>query len=97
LISELGKASHKPHNAVLSAKCIGSLCRASDEAKKRAKELGAKQVVSTALDVGVRTHLKLEKECVKVATVLERTISEEDGTRDGDNNDNNNNNNGANA
>jgi len=77
LISELGKASHKPHNATLSAKCIGSLCRASDEAKKRAKELGAKQVVSTALDVGVRTHLKLETECRTVVTVLERTASQE--------------------
>jgi len=77
LINELGKASLKPHNATLSAKCIGSLCRASDEAKKRAKELGAKQVVSTALDVGVRTHLKLETECRTVVTVLERTASQE--------------------
>jgi hypothetical protein len=82
LISELGKAADKPHNAVLSAKCIGSLCRASDEAKKRAKELGAKQVVSTALEVGVRTHLRLETECERVVTVLERTVSEEDGTHD---------------
>lgn len=82
LISELGKAADKPHNAVLSAKCIGSLCRASDEAKKRAKELGAKQVVSTAMEVGVRTHLKLETECEKVVTVLERTTSLEEGTRD---------------
>jgi len=78
LISELGKASQKPHNATLSAKCIGSLCRASDEAKKRAKELGAKQVVSTAMDVGVRTHLKLETECRTVVTVLERTASQEE-------------------
>lgn len=93
LISELGKAADTPHNAVLSAKCIGSLCRASDEAKRRAKELGAKQVVSTALDVGVRTHLKLETECERVVTVLERTVSEEDGTRededDDDDDDNN--------
>jgi hypothetical protein len=84
LISELGKAADKPHNAVLSAKCIGSLCRASDEAKKRAQELGAKQVVSTALEVGIRTHLRLETECERVVTVLERTTSEEDGTRDED-------------
>jgi hypothetical protein len=82
LISELGKAADKPHNAVLSAKCIGSLCRASDEAKKRAQELGAKQVVSTALEVGIRTHLRLETECERVVTVLERTTSEEDGTRE---------------
>merc|ERR1712166_1127549 len=70
LISELGKAGSKPHNACLSAKCIGSLCRASDKARSRAKELGAKTVVQTALDVGTRTHLKLERECDKVLTTL---------------------------
>lgn len=78
LISELGKASQKPHNACLSAKCIGSLCRASDKAKRRAKELGAKNVVSTALDLGVRTHLKLEMECDKVTKVLNTRTQEED-------------------
>ncbi|GAX14141.1 hypothetical protein FisN_8Hh020 [Fistulifera solaris] len=72
LVAELGKAEAKPHNATLSAKCIGSLLRASEEARKRAQELGAKQVVQTALDVGVRTHLKLETECKKVATILQR-------------------------
>ena len=77
LIAELGKANQKPHNATLSAKCIGSLCRASDEAKRRAKDLGAKNVVSTALDVGVRTHLKLETECKKVFQALERPTTEE--------------------
>jgi hypothetical protein len=77
LISELGKAEHKPHNAHLSAKCIGSLCRASDEARKRAKELGAKTVVQTALEVGTRTHLKLETECEKVATSLAQSPSSE--------------------
>jgi hypothetical protein len=77
LIQELGKAAIKPHNAVLSAKCIGSLCRASKDARKRAKELGAKQVVSTALDVGVRTHLKLETEVKKVQTVLEQREEDE--------------------
>jgi hypothetical protein len=70
LISELGHASQKPHNATLSAKCIGSLCRASEEARKRAEELGAKQVVQSALEVGVRTHLKLETECKKVRAAL---------------------------
>jgi len=70
LISELGKAGDKPHNACLSAKCIGSLCRASDKARRRAKELGAKTVVQTALEVGTRTHLRLERECQKVMTTL---------------------------
>lgn len=70
LIAELGKAGDKPHNACLSAKCIGSLCRASQKARRRAKELGAKTVVQTALEVGTRTHLKLEKECEKIITTL---------------------------
>jgi hypothetical protein len=77
LISELGKAALKPHNACLSARCVGSLCRASDKAKRRAKELGAKNVVSTALDVGSRTHLKLETECKKVIKVLQAPTREE--------------------
>jgi hypothetical protein len=76
LISELGKASDKPHNACLSAKCIGSLCRASEKARSRAKELGAKTVVQTALEVGTRTHLKLEKECDKVLKTLNNTRTE---------------------
>jgi hypothetical protein len=80
LISELGKAKLKPHNATLSAKCIGSLCRASDDAKKRAKELGAKTVVSTALDVGTRTHLKLETECKKVVKSLQRPNHDEESS-----------------
>ena len=71
LIGELGKASTKPHNATLSAKCLGSLCRSAEEAKRRAKELGAKTVVATALDVGVKTHLKLETECQKVLRTME--------------------------
>lgn len=75
LISELGKANLKPHNACLSAKCIGSLCRASNKARKRAKELGAKNVVQTALEVGTRTHLKLERECNKIMTSLTNETS----------------------
>merc|ERR1712232_200030 len=68
LLRELHKAGSKPHDACLSAKCIGSLCRASDKARRRAKELGAKTVVQTALDVGSRTHLRLERECDRVLT-----------------------------
>lgn len=79
LISELGRAHVKPHDATLSAKCLGSLLRASDEAKKRAKELDAKAVVSQALEVGVKTHLKLETECKKVVAALERPPASTDG------------------
>jgi hypothetical protein len=77
LITELGKAGQKPHNAHLSAKCIGSLCRASDKARRRAKELGAKTVVQTAMEVGTRTHLKLEKECQSCMTTLNSTTETE--------------------
>jgi len=77
LISELGKAGAKPHNACLSAKCIGSLCRASQKARKKAEELGAKTVVQTALEVGTRTHLKLQRECTKVLTSLQHRNDDE--------------------
>lgn len=77
LISELGKASTKPHNACLSAKCLNSVCRASVKARKRAEDLGAKQVVESALKVGTKTHLKLEQECGKVLTTLSSANSNE--------------------
>mmetsp|Transcript_27521 Transcript_27521/g.75134 ORF Transcript_27521/g.75134 Transcript_27521/m.75134 type:complete len:485 (+) Transcript_27521:177-1631(+) len=76
LISELGKAGMKPHNACLSAKCLRSLFKASIKAREKAKELGAKTVVQTALEVGARTHLKLERECSKVLTELTQTNTE---------------------
>jgi len=72
LINELGKAGMKPHNACLSAKCIGSLCRASEKARKKAEELGAKAVVQAALEVGERTHYKLQCECKNVMSSLTR-------------------------
>jgi hypothetical protein len=74
LIQELGQAEKKPHNSCLSAKCLKGLCGASAEARKRSRELGAKNIVNTALDVGVRTHAKLENACqdvLKVLTVVE--------------------------
>merc|ERR1712151_560970 len=85
LISELGKAAKKPHNATLSAKCLSSLMGASDDARRRAKELGAKNVVSTALSVGVRTHAKLETECKKVVKVLTQERTEEENEQQEDN------------
>lgn len=77
LMTELRQASDQPHNAHLSAKCLGSLCRASEEARRKAQELGAKQVIATALDVGVRTHLKLETECKKVETALQAPLNQQ--------------------
>lgn len=85
LISELGKAANSPHNATLSAKCLSSLMGASDDARKRAKELGAKNVVATALDVGVRTHAKLETECKKVIEVMTRVRPDDEEEERNDN------------
>jgi len=70
LLSKLRSAEAKPHDATLSAKCLGSLCGASRDARRRAKELKAKQIVQTALEVGERTNVKLEKESQKVITTL---------------------------
>ena len=76
LLGVLGQAASKPHNACLSARCLRHLFQASITARRRARELNAKQIVSTALDVGRRTHAKLEVEAEKVKHELMQ--SEED-------------------
>ena len=78
LIAELGKASKNPHNTCLLAKCLHSLFRASKDARRRARELGAKNIVNTALDVGVRTRAKLETECKNVVKVLTETMDDDE-------------------
>lgn len=78
LLSVLGKAEAKPHDACLSAQCLKSLFQASKKAKKRARELKAKQIVMTALDVGRRTHVKLETETKRIIKELEKNDDEED-------------------
>jgi len=70
LIQELSKAEKNPHNAHLSARSLGSLCKASKEAKLKARKQGYKSIVSTAIEVGERTHLKLLTECKKVEEIL---------------------------
>lgn len=84
LLSVLGKAEAKPHDACLSAQCLKSLFQASKKAKKRARELKAKQIVMTALDVGRRTHVKLETETKRIIKELEKNDDEEDEDRDHD-------------
>eukprot|EP00566_Odontella_aurita_P012311 CAMPEP_0113526160 /NCGR_PEP_ID=MMETSP0015_2-20120614/589_1 /TAXON_ID=2838 /ORGANISM="Odontella" /LENGTH=498 /DNA_ID=CAMNT_0000424459 /DNA_START=369 /DNA_END=1865 /DNA_ORIENTATION=+ /assembly_acc=CAM_ASM_000160 len=78
LLSALGSAGSKPHDACLSARCLGSLCEASKDARRRSKEMNAKNVVATALDVGKRTHVKLETETEKVLTTLEKVDDEQE-------------------
>jgi hypothetical protein len=79
LLSVLGNAESKPHDACLSAQCLRSLFQASKKAKRKAKEFNAKQIVMTALDVGRRTHVKLENETQRIIRVLERP-DDNDGT-----------------
>eukprot|EP00979_Chaetoceros_neogracilis_P006655 scaffold1355_cov165-Chaetoceros_neogracile.AAC.8 len=77
LLNVLGKAESKPHDACLSAQCLKSLFQASKEAKRRARDLNAKQIVMTALDVGKRTHVKLETETKNIMKELERVEEDE--------------------
>lgn len=79
LIKELSTASSKPHDATLSASCIHSLCKSSESALSRAKELGAKEIVRSALEVGVKTHQKLETTCENLSQVLENQTEQDDG------------------
>eukprot|EP00563_Minutocellus_polymorphus_P021240 CAMPEP_0197733642 /NCGR_PEP_ID=MMETSP1434-20131217/44011_1 /TAXON_ID=265543 /ORGANISM="Minutocellus polymorphus, Strain CCMP3303" /LENGTH=572 /DNA_ID=CAMNT_0043321027 /DNA_START=315 /DNA_END=2034 /DNA_ORIENTATION=- len=76
LLGKLGDAEVKPHDATLSAKCLRSLCEASKDARRRARDLKAKQIVQTALEVGQRTHVKLEKESQKVIHTLAKAEEE---------------------
>ena len=84
LLNVLGKAESKPHDACLSAQCLRSLFQASKKAKRKARDLNAKQIVNTALDVGRRTHVKLETETKKIIKELERTDDMDNGRNGGD-------------
>ncbi len=86
LLNVLGKAESKPHDACLSAQCLRSLFQASKKAKRKARDLNAKQIVNTALDVGRRTHVKLETETKNIMKELEKTDDvNEDGHEDRNN------------
>ena len=62
LIKILGQAKAKPHDAYHSARCLDVLFKGGGNGHRaRARrDLDAKQIVSAALEVGVRTHAKLE-------------------------------------
>lgn len=53
--------------------------------KRRARDLNAKQIVNTALDVGRRTHVKLEIETRNIIRELEKTDDLNDNGNNGDN------------
>ncbi len=62
LLNVLGNAESKPHDACLSAQCLKLLFQASKKAKRRVRDLNAKQILNTTLDVGRRTRVELEIE-----------------------------------
>jgi hypothetical protein len=62
LIDVLKQAERRPHDAVLSARCLGSLVQASKEATDRAMKMDALAVVETAKHVGNLRHANLARE-----------------------------------
>mmetsp|Transcript_7950 Transcript_7950/g.10945 ORF Transcript_7950/g.10945 Transcript_7950/m.10945 type:complete len:437 (-) Transcript_7950:367-1677(-) len=82
LLGVLGQAQDSPHDAFRSARCLGSLFQGSDEARRKARDLNAKQIVMTALDVGQRTHVKLADASQKVLRTLAIESDDEDSDDD---------------
>jgi len=78
LLGGLEQAKDKPHDARLSAKCLKCLFQASQKARRKARNLNAKEIVATALDIGKRTHVKLETETEKLMTALQQPDSDEE-------------------
>jgi hypothetical protein len=62
LIDVLKQAECRPHDAVLSARCLGSLVQASKEATERAVKMDALAVVEAAKHVGNLRHANLARE-----------------------------------
>lgn len=87
LLNVLGAAETKPHDACLSAQCLRSLFQASRKAKRKARDLNAKQIVNTALDVARRTHVKLETETRNIIRELQKTDDLDENTTDDNSND----------
>jgi len=79
LLKVLGQAESKPHDACLSAQCLRSLLQASKKARRKARDMNAKQIVATALEVGQRTHVRLQTETENVMRELEKLDDENQG------------------
>jgi len=76
LLKVLGQAESKPHDACLSAQCLRPLLQASKKARRKARDMNAKKIVATALEVGQRTHVKLQTETENVMRQLEKNDDE---------------------
>ena len=75
LIRILGQARSNPHDAYHSARCLGVLFRGCGEGHRaRARrDLDAKRIVAAALEVGCRTHARLEGACGEALEALGTT------------------------
>jgi hypothetical protein len=59
-----GVTTTRPHDAYLAVKCLGSLCRCSENARSQAKQLGGAEIIAhAAMEIGSQTHYKLERAC----------------------------------
>lgn len=84
LIGILGQAKTNPHDAYHSARCLGALfkgCGNSHRARAR-RDLDAKRIVAAALEVGSRSHAKLE-DASRVAMMALVTDDEESVEEEG--------------
>lgn len=83
LIRILGQAKTNPHDAYHSARCLGVLfkgCGNSHKARAR-RDLDAKRIIAAALEVGSRSHAKLE-DASRVAMMALVTDDEESMEQD---------------
>ena len=80
LIKVLAQARTNPHDAYHSARCLGVLFRGCGSAHKaRARrDLDAKRIIAAALEVGSRSHAKLE-DASRLAMMALVTDDEDDG------------------
>mmetsp|Transcript_23144 Transcript_23144/g.49517 ORF Transcript_23144/g.49517 Transcript_23144/m.49517 type:complete len:412 (-) Transcript_23144:113-1348(-) len=84
LIRILGQAKTNPHDAYHSARCLGVLfkgCGNSHKARAR-RDLDAKRIIAAALEVGSRSHAKLE-DASRVAMMALVTDDEESVEEEG--------------
>lgn len=84
LIRILGQAKTNPHDAHHSARCLGVLfkgCGNSHRVRAR-RDLDAKRIIAAALEVGCRSHAKLE-DASRLAMMALATDDEESGEGEG--------------
>jgi len=82
LVRILGQARSNPHDAYHSARCLGVLFRGCGEGHRaRARrDLDAKRIVAAALEVGCRTHARLEGASREALEALSTTSGDGGGS-----------------